>query len=77
MTVTITRPVRRRPAFHPLSVAAVDRLTDDSVAVTFAVPEELRDTFAFQAGQHLTVRRVAEDGSDVRRRTRSAPPPTT
>ncbi|MFI7426140.1 1,2-phenylacetyl-CoA epoxidase subunit PaaE [Micromonospora sp. NPDC049836] len=62
MTVTITRPVRRRPVFHPLPVAAVDRLTDDAVAVTFAVPEELRETFAFSAGQHLTVRRTAGDG---------------
>ncbi|QLQ38893.1 1,2-phenylacetyl-CoA epoxidase subunit PaaE [Micromonospora robiginosa] len=63
MTVTITRPVRRRPVFHPLPVAAVDRLTDDSVSITFAVPEELRETFAFRAGQHLTVRRpaVADD----------------
>ncbi|WFE33267.1 1,2-phenylacetyl-CoA epoxidase subunit PaaE [Micromonospora sp. WMMD975] len=63
MTVTITRPVRRRPVFHPLPVAAVDRLTDDSVSITFAVPEELRETFAFSAGQHLTVRRpaVADD----------------
>ncbi|MEU6202281.1 1,2-phenylacetyl-CoA epoxidase subunit PaaE [Micromonospora musae] len=67
MTVTITRPVRRRPVFHPLPVAAVDRLTDDAVAITFAVPEELRDTFAFRAGQHLTVRRVAADDTDVRR----------
>ncbi|TYC06572.1 phenylacetate-CoA oxygenase/reductase subunit PaaK [Micromonospora sp. WP24] len=67
MTVTITRPVRRRPVFHPLPVAAVDRLTDDAVAITFAVPEELRDTFAFRAGQHLTVRRIAEDDTDVRR----------
>ncbi|MER6753494.1 1,2-phenylacetyl-CoA epoxidase subunit PaaE [Micromonospora echinofusca] len=67
MTVTITRPVRRRPVFHPLSVAAVDRLTDDAVAVTFAVPEELRETFAFSAGQHLTVRRSTDAGEDVRR----------
>ncbi|TDB82171.1 1,2-phenylacetyl-CoA epoxidase subunit PaaE [Micromonospora sp. KC721] len=71
MTVTITRPVRRRPVFHPLRVVAVDRLTDDAVAITFAVPEELRPTFAFAAGQHLTVRRPAgatdADGGDVRR----------
>ncbi|MFJ1540746.1 1,2-phenylacetyl-CoA epoxidase subunit PaaE [Micromonospora chalcea] len=68
MTVTITRPVRRRPVFHPLPVAAVDRLTDDSVSITFAVPEELRETFAFSAGQHLTVRRPADgDGEEVRR----------
>jgi ring-1,2-phenylacetyl-CoA epoxidase subunit PaaE len=68
VTVTITRPVRRRPVFHPLPVAAVDRLTEDSVAITFAVPAELRETFGFRAGQHLTVRRVDEaSGEDVRR----------
>ena len=66
MSVTITRPVRRRPQFHELTVAAVDHLTDDAVAVTLAVPDELRETFAFRAGQHLTVRRI-EDGQDVRR----------
>ncbi|GAA4692806.1 1,2-phenylacetyl-CoA epoxidase subunit PaaE [Phytohabitans rumicis] len=66
MTVTITRPVRRRPVFHPLAVEAVDRLTDDSVAITFAVPPELREGFEFDAGQHLTVRRADEQG-DVRR----------
>ncbi|MFJ8579130.1 1,2-phenylacetyl-CoA epoxidase subunit PaaE [Micromonospora sp. NPDC093277] len=68
MTVTITRPVRRRPVFHPLPVATVDRLTDDAVAITFAVPAELRETFAFSAGQHLTVRLPAGGGgADVRR----------
>ncbi|GAB3818204.1 1,2-phenylacetyl-CoA epoxidase subunit PaaE [Micromonospora zhanjiangensis] len=68
MTVTITRPARRRPVFHPLPVAAVDRLTEASVAITFAVPPELRDIFAFRAGQHITVRRVHDaDGEDVRR----------
>ncbi|SDZ36362.1 ring-1,2-phenylacetyl-CoA epoxidase subunit PaaE [Micromonospora pattaloongensis] len=68
MTVTITRPARRRPSFHALPVDAVDRLTDDAVAITFAVPAELRAVFAFKAGQHLTVRRVDPDsGEDVRR----------
>ncbi|OLE28743.1 MAG: phenylacetic acid degradation protein [Actinobacteria bacterium 13_1_20CM_3_71_11] len=32
----------------------------------FAVPEELREQFAFRAGQHLTVRRIV-DGEDARR----------
>lgn len=68
MTVTITRPVRRRPVFHPLPVAAIDQLTEDSIAITFAVPPGLRETFAFRAGQHLTVRRIDEtNGDDVRR----------
>ncbi|MBF9128606.1 phenylacetate-CoA oxygenase/reductase subunit PaaK [Plantactinospora sp. S1510] len=62
MNVTINRPVRRRPVFHPLSVRAVDRLTDDAVAVTFEVPAELRAAFAFRAGQHLTVRRFTDSG---------------
>ncbi|GIH13445.1 1,2-phenylacetyl-CoA epoxidase subunit PaaE [Rugosimonospora africana] len=66
MSVVITRPVRRRPQFHELTVEAVDRLVDDAVVITFAVPDELREVFAFRAGQHLTVRRV-EDGQDVRR----------
>ncbi|MGI5211503.1 1,2-phenylacetyl-CoA epoxidase subunit PaaE [Plantactinospora sp. CA-290183] len=65
MSVTITRPVRRRPVFHPLPVRAVDRLTDDAVAITFEVPVELRDTFAFRAGQHLTVRRFAQGGAEA------------
>ncbi|HEY2949235.1 MAG TPA: 1,2-phenylacetyl-CoA epoxidase subunit PaaE [Micromonosporaceae bacterium] len=68
MTVTISRPVRRRPTFHELPVAAIDRLTDDAVALTFEVPAELREEYAFRAGQHLTVRRVDEaTGEDVRR----------
>lgn len=68
MSVVITRPVRRRPVFHPLSVAAVDRLTDDAIALTFEVPAELRDVYAFRAGQHLTVRRIEPaTGEDIRR----------
>jgi ring-1,2-phenylacetyl-CoA epoxidase subunit PaaE len=49
-----------RTDFHPLKVANVERLTDDAAAVTFVVPTELRQTFAFAPGQSLTVRRGAE-----------------
>ena len=59
-------PARRHAAFHPLRVAAVERLTDDAVAVTFDVPAALREAFRFRAGQHLTVR-SAEVPGDVRR----------
>ncbi|NKQ28535.1 2Fe-2S iron-sulfur cluster-binding protein [Streptomyces galbus] len=52
--------------FHTLPVAAVERLTDDSVALTFEVPEELRPEFRHAPGQHLALRRVA-DGVEVRR----------
>ncbi|MGP3998539.1 2Fe-2S iron-sulfur cluster-binding protein [Streptomyces sp. 8N706] len=57
----------RHGAFHPLRVAAVDRLTDDSVAVTLAVPPELRETYRFTPGQHLALRRRSVDGSEIRR----------
>src|SRR6266540_3849994 len=66
MTVTVTRPQRRRPIFHKLTVSEVTPLTNDAVAVTFEVTVELREAFAFRAGQHLTVRRVVDD-QDVRR----------
>lgn len=56
----------RTAPFHALVVADVEQLTDDSVAVTFAVPEELADEFAFAAGQALTLRRVV-DGVEHRR----------
>jgi ring-1,2-phenylacetyl-CoA epoxidase subunit PaaE len=52
--------------FHPLSVASIERLTDDSVAITFDVPERLRDDYAFTHGQHLTIRTELA-GDDIRR----------
>jgi ring-1,2-phenylacetyl-CoA epoxidase subunit PaaE len=66
VSVTLTRPTRRRAVFHDLRVTAVERLTDQAVAVTFAVPEKLREEFAFEPGQHLTLR-AEVDGEDVRR----------
>lgn len=55
-----------RKAFHRLTVAAVTPLCDDAAAVTFAVPEHLRELFDFDAGQSLTLRRVV-DGVEHRR----------
>ena len=61
---TVAAAARRD--FHPLTVVAVEPLTDDSVAVTFDVPEELREHFDFAAGQSLTLRRMI-DGREHRR----------
>jgi len=67
MTLTAQRvSSRTAPVFHTLTVAAVERLTDDAVAVTFDVPAELADAFAFEAGQSLTLRRTLE-GQEHRR----------
>ncbi|NEB89191.1 2Fe-2S iron-sulfur cluster binding domain-containing protein [Streptomyces anulatus] len=52
--------------FHPLRVSAIERITDDAVAVTLAVPAELRETFRHTPGQHLNVR-YAVDGQEIRR----------
>jgi ring-1,2-phenylacetyl-CoA epoxidase subunit PaaE len=57
---------RVRSSFHALTVARVERLCDDAVAVTFDVPDELRAAYDFEAGQSLTLRRVI-DGVDHRR----------
>jgi ring-1,2-phenylacetyl-CoA epoxidase subunit PaaE len=53
-----------KPRFHPLRVASVEPLTDDSVAITFAVPDDLADDYRFVHGQHLTIR-----GDDGERRS--------
>lgn len=52
--------------FHKLRVAEVKRETPDAVSVRFELPEALRATFAFRAGQHLTFRRTF-NGEEVRR----------
>lgn len=52
--------------FHPLRVAEVTPLCADAVAVSFDVPEELTEAYAFRAGQSLTLRRVV-DGEEQRR----------
>ncbi|MFP4044333.1 MAG: FAD-binding oxidoreductase, partial [Rhodosalinus sp.] len=52
--------------FHELTIADVRHETPDSVAVSFAVPEELRDAFAWKPGQYLTLR-AEVGGQDARR----------
>jgi ring-1,2-phenylacetyl-CoA epoxidase subunit PaaE len=56
----------RHSAFHRLRVIEVDRITDDAVALSFAVPPGLREAYRFTAGQHVTLRRFA-GGAEVRR----------
>jgi ring-1,2-phenylacetyl-CoA epoxidase subunit PaaE len=65
---TLARPEARH-ALHTLVVSAVERLTEDAVAMTFDVPDELRETFAFLPGQHLAL--VQRAGGDQQRRSYS------
>ncbi len=54
------------PRFHKLRVADVRRETADAVSIAFEVPPPLSETFRFEAGQYLTLRRLFE-GEEVRR----------
>jgi ring-1,2-phenylacetyl-CoA epoxidase subunit PaaE len=69
----MTASTRRRPRFHPLTVAAVEQLTDDAVAVTFDVPEDLAEDYRFKPGQALTLRRVDGDRDERRSYSICAP----
>jgi ring-1,2-phenylacetyl-CoA epoxidase subunit PaaE len=64
--------VRSHAELHPLRVSAIDELTEDAVAITFEVPPELRDDYAFVHGQHVSVR----GADDVRRSFSICTPPS-
>lgn len=55
-----------RAALHPLTVASVEPLTDDAVAIGFAIPGELADAYRFLPGQHVAIATPAA-GDDLRR----------
>src|SRR3954465_2979744 len=52
--------------FHALRVAEIVPETAEANSIRFEIPQELRDEFAFKAGQHLTLR-AAINGEEVRR----------
>ena len=41
--------------FHLLKIKAIQKLTADSVQITFDVPTELQEEFSFTAGQYITL----------------------
>ena len=61
-------------SFHPLKVTSVDRIAEDAVCMTLAIPDALRERFDFDAGQYVTVRRVI-DGREERRTYSIVTPP--
>jgi len=52
--------------FHALRVAEIVPETSEANSIRFEIPPELREAFAFRAGQHLTLRATI-DGAEVRR----------
>lgn len=52
--------------FYKLSLASVDPLTPNAVALTFAIPDSLKTIFSFEAGQYITLKHEV-NGQEVRR----------
>lgn len=52
--------------FYRLTVSDIKKLTEDSVKITFALPELLKKEFSYEAGQYLTLQQDI-DNQKVRR----------
>ncbi|WP_299108138.1 ferredoxin--NADP reductase [uncultured Winogradskyella sp.] len=52
--------------FHSLTIKSVDKVTDNSVAITFDIPDNLKEKFSFKAGQYITLKTTI-NGEDIRR----------
>jgi ring-1,2-phenylacetyl-CoA epoxidase subunit PaaE len=52
--------------FHALRIAEIVPETAEANSIRFDIPPELRERFAFKAGQHLTLRATI-DGEELRR----------
>ena len=53
-------------SFYKLAIKAIERQTDKSISISFNVPETLKETFIFKAGQYITLKTTI-DGDEVRR----------
>lgn len=47
--------------FHKLIILSVQRLTSDSIAITFSIPDKLQTNFQFQHGQFVQLRTEIQD----------------
>ncbi|NQY07906.1 MAG: 2Fe-2S iron-sulfur cluster binding domain-containing protein [Flavobacteriales bacterium] len=52
--------------FHQLTLSGVSKSTADCTVLSFNVPEELKDAFAYQHGQYLTLKKDL-NGQEIRR----------
>ncbi|WP_179344653.1 ferredoxin--NADP reductase [Winogradskyella ursingii] len=52
--------------FNTLNIKSVDKITKDAVAISFEIPENLKDKYTFEAGQYITLK-TKIDGEEVRR----------
>ncbi|MDT0558079.1 ferredoxin--NADP reductase [Ichthyenterobacterium sp. W332] len=52
--------------FHSLTISHIERLTATSVAISFAIPENLKAAYTFKAGQYITLKTTL-NADEVRR----------
>jgi len=52
--------------FHKLKISDISRLTPDSVQLTFDLPEALKSSFHYSAGQYITFK-ITIAGEEIRR----------
>ncbi|MGB5315492.1 MAG: ferredoxin--NADP reductase [Robiginitalea sp.] len=52
--------------FYPLTVSDITPLTPNAVDISFEIPESLKEAFAFEAGQYITLKHPAGD-TEIRR----------
>ncbi|TAI47521.1 ferredoxin--NADP reductase [Flagellimonas allohymeniacidonis] len=52
--------------FHALKVVSKEQLTPNAVSLTFEIPENLKETFSFTAGQYITLKHQV-NGEELRR----------
>ena len=52
--------------FNTLVISKIQRETSKAVSISFDVPESLKNTYAFEAGQYLTLK-TKIDGQEIRR----------
>ncbi|SDK77282.1 ring-1,2-phenylacetyl-CoA epoxidase subunit PaaE [Salinimicrobium catena] len=61
--------------FFPLKIKDVIRETSQAVSLEFDIPENLKQEFAFKAGQYITIKTEVE-GKEIRRAYSLCTPPT-
>lgn len=52
--------------FYPLKVKEIIRETPEAVSISFDIPENLRETFSYKAGQYITIQ-TQYKGNEIRR----------
>jgi ring-1,2-phenylacetyl-CoA epoxidase subunit PaaE len=52
--------------FYKLTIKEIQKETDNAVTINFEVPNNLKDTFSFEAGQYITLKTIL-NGNEVRR----------